>query len=43
MCAVAIGVIGDVCRALEAKVLPYCDEIVNLLLQNVANPRSTAT
>lgn len=38
VCAVAIGVIGDVCRALEAKVLPYCDEIVNLLLQNVANP-----
>ena len=38
MCAVAIGVVGDVCRALEAKVLPYCDEIVNLLLQNVANP-----
>ena len=38
VCAVAIGVVGDICRALEAKVLPYCDEIVNLLLRNLQNP-----
>merc|ERR1712060_769839 len=25
VCAVAVGVVGDICRALEAKVLPYCD------------------
>ena len=37
VCAVAIGVVGDICRALEAKVLPYCDEIVKLLLQNLQN------
>ena len=38
VCAVAIGVVGDICRALEAKVLPYCDEIVHLLLHNLQNP-----
>jgi len=38
VCAVAIGVVGDVCRALETKVLPYCDEIVQLLLRNLQNP-----
>lgn len=38
VCAVAIGVVGDICRALEAKVLPYCDEIVHLLLRNLQNP-----
>ena len=38
VCAVAIGVVGDICRALEVKVLPYCDEIVQLLLRNLQNP-----
>jgi len=38
VCAVAIGVVGDICRALEAKVLPYCDEVVHLLLRNLQNP-----
>jgi len=38
VCAVAIGVVGDICRALEGKVLPYCDEIVHLLLRNLQNP-----
>lgn len=38
VCAVAVGVVGDICRALEAKVLPYCDEIVGLLLRNLQNP-----
>jgi len=38
VCAVAIGVVGDICRALELKVLPYCDEIVHLLLRNLQNP-----
>ena len=38
VCAVAIGVVGDICRALEIKVLPYCDEIVHLLLRNLQNP-----
>jgi importin subunit beta-1 len=38
VCQVAVGVLGDVCRALEAKVLPYCDEMVQLLLRNLQNP-----
>merc|ERR1712087_18998 len=38
VCAVAVGVVGDICRALEAKVSPYCDEIVALLLRNLQNP-----
>jgi len=38
VCAVAVGVVGDICRALEAKVLPYCDEVVHLLLRNLQNP-----
>lgn len=29
---------GDICRALEGKVEPYCDEIVALLLRNLQNP-----
>jgi len=38
VCAVAVGVVGDICRALEAKVEPYCDEIVALLLRDLQNP-----
>merc|ERR1719171_16798 len=38
VCAVAIGVVGDICRALEAKAATYCDEIVQLLLRNLQNP-----
>jgi len=30
--------VGDICRALEGKVLPYCDEVVHLLLRNLQNP-----
>ncbi len=35
VCAVAVGVVGDVCRALVNKMVPYCDEIVSLLLQDL--------
>lgn len=37
VCQVAVGVVGDICRALEVKVLPYCDEIVALLLRSLQN------
>lgn len=37
VCSVAVGVVGDICRALEGKILPYCDEIVHLLLRNLQN------
>jgi importin subunit beta-1 len=35
VCNVAIGVVGDICRALEKQVMPYCDELVHLLLRNL--------
>ena len=35
MCAAAVGLTGDICRALKNKVLPYCDEIVMSLLENL--------
>ncbi|KAG8465477.1 hypothetical protein KFE25_002784 [Diacronema lutheri] len=38
VCSVAVGVIGDLCRALEASIFPYCDELVTLLMQNLQNP-----
>ena len=28
VCQVAVGVVGDICRALEGRLLPYCDEIL---------------
>ena len=30
MCNISIGVVGDVCRALETKILPFCDDIVQV-------------
>lgn len=39
VCAVAVGVVGDISRALVNKLTPYCDEIVTLLLQNLQNPQ----
>lgn len=35
VCSVAVGVVGDICRAIGDKILPYCDEIVTLLLGNL--------
>lgn len=37
VCNIAVGVVGDICRALNARVAPYCDEIVQFLLQNLQN------
>ncbi|CAN6483668.1 unnamed protein product [Victoria cruziana] len=36
VCAVTIGVTGDLCRALDYKILPFCDSIVTVLLQNLS-------
>lgn len=35
MCAAAVGLMGDLCRALGVKVLPYCDETMVMLLENL--------
>ncbi|XP_052813839.1 importin subunit beta-1-like isoform X2 [Mya arenaria] len=37
VCIVAVGLVGDLSRALGQKVLPYCDEIMLLLLENLGN------
>jgi len=37
VCAVAVGVVGDISRALSVKIVPYCDEIISLLLQDLQN------
>jgi len=33
VCQIAVGVVGDVCRSLEGKFEPFCEEIVPLLLK----------
>uniref|UniRef100_A0A2M4A3T7 Putative karyopherin importin beta 1 n=1 Tax=Anopheles triannulatus TaxID=58253 RepID=A0A2M4A3T7_9DIPT len=38
VCCTAVGLAGDICRGLKSKILPYCDEIMTLLLQNLSNP-----
>ncbi|KAK0158712.1 hypothetical protein PV328_009686 [Microctonus aethiopoides] len=37
VCGAAVGLTGDICRALKGKVLPYCDDIMTLLLENLRN------
>lgn len=38
VCVIAVGVVGDICRALGEKIAPYCDVLVTLLLENLKNP-----
>ncbi|XP_073525876.1 uncharacterized protein [Phyllobates terribilis] len=37
VCAVTVGVVGDICRAIEDKVLPYCDGIMTQLLKDLSS------
>ncbi|XP_042387112.1 importin subunit beta-1-like [Zingiber officinale] len=37
VCAITVGVVGDLCRALEEKILPYCDGIMTQLLKNLSS------
>ncbi|XP_073021503.1 importin subunit beta-1-like [Primulina eburnea] len=37
VCAVTVGVVGDLCRALEAAILPYCDGIMTQLLKDLSS------
>ncbi|KAK0923251.1 karyopherin Kap95 [Friedmanniomyces endolithicus] len=39
LCAIAIGLVSDITRALESKVQPFCDSFMNNLLNNL---RSTS-
>ena len=38
VCAIAVGVVGDLARALEGKLQPYCNDYVTALLENLQNP-----
>lgn len=35
LCAMAIGLVSDISRALNEKVQPYCDSFMNYLLNNL--------
>ncbi|XP_011496012.1 PREDICTED: importin subunit beta-1 isoform X2 [Ceratosolen solmsi marchali] len=37
VCGAAVGLTGDIFRALKNKMLPYCDEIMTLLLENLTD------
>lgn len=37
VCLAAVGLVGDLCRAVGQKMLPFCDEIMVLLLENLGN------
>jgi len=37
VCMAAVGVIGDICRAISKQILPHCDELMYLLLEDLAN------
>ncbi|MCD7461772.1 Importin subunit beta-1 [Datura stramonium] len=37
VCAVTVGVVGDLCRALEDKIIPYCDGIMTQLLKDLSS------
>ena len=37
VCIAAVGVVGDLCRALNAKLLPYGDDIMVQLVENLSN------
>ncbi|XP_043723851.1 importin subunit beta-1 [Telopea speciosissima] len=37
VCAISVGVVGDICRALDDKVLPYCDGIMAHLLKDLSS------
>jgi len=39
VCTVAVGAVGDVCRALQKQVTPYCDEIVTILIRHLQDSR----
>lgn len=41
VCLAAVGLVCDLCRALMSNILPYCDEIMQLLLENLG-VRSTS-
>ncbi|XP_078435499.1 importin subunit beta-1-like [Wolffia australiana] len=39
VCSISVGVVGDICRALDDKILPFCDGIMSQLLKNLSDSR----
>ncbi|KAL1549107.1 importin subunit beta-1-like [Salvia divinorum] len=37
VCTISVGVVGDICRALDGKILPYCDGILTRLLKDLSS------
>ncbi|KAI7993914.1 Importin subunit beta-1 [Camellia lanceoleosa] len=37
VCAISVGVVGDIFRALDEKILPYCDGIMTHLLKDLSS------
>ncbi|KAK9809817.1 hypothetical protein WJX73_009625 [Symbiochloris irregularis] len=35
VCQVTVGVLGDVCRAVEQQIAPFCDNVMHILLSNL--------
>lgn len=35
VCEVTVGLVSDICRAMKKKILPYCDDLMTLLLENL--------
>jgi importin subunit beta-1 len=38
VCAIAVGLVGDLARSLEKKIQPFCNEIMTALVQSLQNP-----
>jgi len=38
VCNAAVGTTGDLCRALDNCILPFCDELIQCLLESLQNP-----
>lgn len=37
VCLSVVGVLGDLCRNVEEDILPYCDEVMQLLIHNLGS------
>ena len=35
VCLAAVGLVGDICRAMNTDILPICDDIMSLLIENL--------
>lgn len=38
LCSVAVGLIGDICRALGEEAAPYCNTFMTVLLESLQSP-----